>query len=32
MMLRQRHKPKKSKYSIEIEKDAVFSIKNKDLG
>jgi len=32
MMLRQRYKPKKSKYSIEIEKDAVFSIKNKDLG
>lgn len=32
MMLRQRSKVKKSKYSIEIEKDAVFSIKNKDLG
>ena len=32
MMLRQRPKVKKSKYSIEIEKDAVFSIKNKDLG
>ena len=32
MMFRQRPKVKKSKYSIEIEKDAVFSIKNKDLG
>jgi hypothetical protein len=32
MMLRQRYKPKKSKHSIEIEKDAVFSIRNKDLG
>lgn len=31
MMLRQRPKIKKSKYSIEIEKDSVFSIKNKDF-
>jgi hypothetical protein len=32
MMLRQRPRFKKLKNSIEIEKDAVFSIKNKDLG
>lgn len=32
MMLRQRPKFRKLKNSIEIEKDAVFSIKNKDLG
>lgn len=32
MMLRQRPRFRKLKNSIEIEKDAVFSIKNKDLG
>lgn len=32
MLLGQKPKVKKSKYSIEIEKDAVLSIKNKDLG
>lgn len=32
MMLRQRPRFKRLKNSIEIEKDAVFSIKNKDLG
>jgi hypothetical protein len=32
MMLRQRNKSKKSKNSIELNEDEVFSIKNKDLG
>jgi hypothetical protein len=32
MLLRQRHKSKKTKYAIELNKDEVFSIKNKDLG
>lgn len=32
MMLRQRSKAKKSKYAIELNKNEVFSIKNKDLG
>lgn len=32
MMLRQKSKVKKSKYAIELNKNEVFSIKNKDLG